>query len=88
MAVEVAGLPGAGTPLFVVTTVPLFVEDSNPFECAPPTADGSPFWALFRQDSSVFCPCPAPLACMLQTLVSVPLCRLWQRAEIARGLGR
>lgn len=88
MAVEVAGLPGAGTPLFAVTTVPLFVEDRSPFECAPPTADGSPFWALFRQDSSEFCPCPAPLACMLQTLVSVPLCRLRQRAEIARGLGR
>lgn len=84
-----AGLPDAGTPLFAVTTVLLFVEeDSSPFECAPPTADDSPFWALFRQDSSEFCPCPAPLACMLQRLVSVSLCRLRQTAEIARGLGR
>lgn len=88
VAVEVAGLLDVGTPLFAVTTVPLFVGDSSPFECAPATADDSPFWALFRQDSSEFCPCPAPLACMLQTLVSVPLCRLRQRAEIARGLGR
>lgn len=56
-------------PLLVPTPLLLSVLDRSPLEWVPPpppAEEGSPFCALFRQESSDdSCPCPAPFDCML-----------------------
>lgn len=74
VALETSEFPVDTIPLLVLTAVPLFVVVAiRPFECASPVDADSPFWVLFRQDSSESCPCPAPFACMLVMLMSLVL---------------
>lgn len=81
VALEASEFPVDTMPLLVLTAFPLFVVAIRPFECAPPADVDSPFWVLFRQDSSEPCPCPAPFACMLLMLMLVIVYGLKQMAD-------
>ena len=86
VALEASEFPVDTMPLLVLTAFPLFVVAIRPFECAPPVDVESPFWVLFRQDSSESCPCPAPFACMLLMLMLVIVYGLKQMVD-TEGLG-
>lgn len=76
-AAEVPEATPAEAPLLALTVFPLFVLESSPLECAPLVEDDSPFCALFRQESSESCGCPAPLACMLLLMLFTIVRLMW-----------